>query len=418
MNIIFISISLPNMETDSGGFYPDLIRGLSLRHKITIMAPSLEDGFQGLRQEGECRVLRVPSKQFIGDISIWKKGIRLITLSNKYIIAYDKFLGKEKFDIVFMTTPPMNFVDVFSHIKKKSNAKSYLILRDIHPECLDRRKISDKAINNKLVHAESCKPYSVNRIIRLYLKNKARRLYKISDIIGCMSPGNCDYIKTIHPTINEDSLKVLPNWYSGKIYENNDKLHIEVRKKYGLENKFIAIFGGTIGEAQAIWNILALAKQYIDNSQIVFLVVGRGSKKELLHKIAVEENLTNIRVFDFMPREDYENILASADIGLISIDEKYSVPTCPSKIIGYMALSKPVLAIFNKGNDYGKYYIDNSKCGFWCDDLNYEKYFQDFDMLYQNACLRKELGNNGFQYFRKFLTVENAVATIENHINE
>lgn len=418
MKFIYIGINIPDMSSSAGGFYADLLRGLAENYEITILAPALNDGFTGIRKEGNCRVLRVKSKLFIGNIKIWKKGIRLILLSNKYIRAYDKYLKDEKFDVVFMSTPPMNFVDVFKHIKKRSNAKGYLILRDIHPECLDRRKISNKAINNNLVIDEARKPYTVNALIKQYLKQKAKKLYGASDIIGCMSPGNCDYIQTIYPNISSDTFKVLPNWYSGNEHSYDINVLHEIKRKYELENKFIAIFGGTIGEAQAIWNIVALAKHNIDNQDIVFLVVGRGSKKNKLQEIAQCENLTNIRIIDYLPREDYENLLAAADIGLISIDEKYSVPTCPSKIIGYMALGKPVLAIFNKGNDYGEYYIDKAKCGFWSADLNYVKYFRDFDKLYLDSNLREQLGNNGYEYFKENLTVENAVKNIITQIHE
>ena len=418
MNICFISIALPDMNTDSGGFYADLIRGLAINHKVSVLAPSLDDGFYGLRQEGNCRVLRVPSKPFIGNIPIWKKGCRLIMLSHNYIKAYKKFLGKTFFDVVFMPTPPMNFVDVFKYIKRKSGAKTYLILRDIHPDCLNRRNISPKALNNPFIHDEARKPYAVNILIQKYLKAKARELYKVSDIIGCMSPENCNYIKRVYSTVREDTLKVLPNWYAGNSDNNDRYLQDNIREKYNLRGKYIAIFGGTIGEAQAIWNIVALAKNNLDKKNVVFLVVGRGSKKQLLQQIAHEENISNIRVLDYLPREDYENILALADVGIISIDEKYSVPTCPSKIIGYMALKKPVLAIFNKGNDYGEYYIDRPECGFWSADLNYEKYFNDFDKLYYDASLRKRLGDNGFQFYKENLTVGNAVKIIEKHINE
>ena len=148
------------------------------------------------------------------------------------------------------------------------------------------------------------------------------------------------------------------------------------------------------------------------------MIVGRGVKKPVLEAIAKQDNLTNMRFMDFMPREDYERILELADVGLISIDEKYTVPTCPSKIIGYMALAKPVIAMFNEGSDYGEFYMDKSGCGLYSTDLNHEKMFENFDKLYNDVKLRTQMGLAGYNYYKQHLTVDVVCDILDSQIND
>ena len=405
MNVIFISIGMPDLSSGKEDFYADLLRELAKKDvSLTVIAPSLDDKFVGLRREGLFRVLRVPLKPFQGDYPFIIKGVRIIQMTAKYKKAYKKYIDKEKFDYVMMATPPSSLVDVVSLIKKESSARFYLLLRDIHPECLDRKVVPINIKNRTDVYDECKHPYGVNWFVEKLLYKQSQALYKIADMVGCMSPGNQKFFKKIAPYVNDNINVLLPNWYKGKeiTSTNND----ELREKYGLKNKYIAIFGGTIGEAQAVWNIASLAKHNLDKKNVIFLIVGRGVKKKILEKMAIEDHLDNMRFLEYMPREDYERILEIADVGLISIDEKYKVPTCPSKIIGYMALAKPVIAMFNKGNDYGTYYIDKPRCGLYSTDLDYKKMYENFDKLYYDEGLRKELGQNGYNYYKEYLTAE------------
>ena len=415
MKILFISISMPNLSLGKSDLYADIIYCLSnMGHDITILAPSIEDDFSGKRKEGKVEVIRVPLKPFIGNIPFFKKGIRIMEMSKKYIAAYNKYIADEKFDIILMATPPSSLYDVVKLAKKRSGAKFYLILRDIHPECLDRKKIPERFAKRADVYDECKRPYGVNFFVEKLLFYQSQSLYKLADWVGCMSPGNQRYFKTIAPYIDDDRIVLLPNWYKGREYSGckSDKL----LEKYNLKGKFIAIFGGTIGEAQAVWNIATLAKHNLEKKDVVFLIVGRGTKKGVLEDIAKKDNLTNIRFLNYLPREDYEQILELADLGLISIDEKYKVPTCPSKIIGYMALAKPVLAMFNKGSDYGEYYIDQTGCGLYSVDLNHKKMFENFDWFYSHPKERVLMGMAGYNYYKTHLTVEAVCNTLNNQI--
>ena len=71
-----------------------------------------------------------------------------------------------------------------------------------------------------------------------------------------------------------------------------------------------------------------------------------------------------------------------------------------------MALGKPVLAMFNKGSDYGDFYIDKSGCGLWSVDLDHKKMQENFEWFYTHPDERKQMGLLGYDYYKKHFSVE------------
>ena len=417
MKILFLTIDLPDLADGRGSLYADLVVELAKKgHEITAIAPCMPSQKEGLYIEGALRVLRVKNSAFIGNVPTYKKFYGVLMLTPHYKNAYRKYLWKESFDWIIMPTPPASLIDVVDYIQKRTDAKFYLLLRDIHPEC--RMRNPNLEIQKRESIYKECLeiPYKHDYILRPYLRRKAQKGYMMANLIGCMSPGNVAFVKHICPNIREERLVILPNWYKELDSTSCDSNITEVKAKYGLAGKYIAIFGGTITAAQAVWNIATLAKHYLFNKDIVILVVGRGSHKRVLERMANADNLSNIKFIDYMPREDYELLLRSADVGLISLDEKYIVPTCPSKVIGYMALAKPVIAMINKGNDYGDYYITKPGCGLYSTDMNNKLMFDNFNRLYENEALRKKMGMNGYKYYKQNLTVEAICKTLNEQL--
>ena len=56
----------------------------------------------------------------------------------------------------------------------------------------------------------------------------------------------------------------------------------DFRKKLKLENKIVLFYGGNIGHAQQMKNLINLAKKFTENSSVHFLFVGQGDEVKLL----------------------------------------------------------------------------------------------------------------------------------------
>lgn len=394
MKILFLLLKLP-LEGSGDNLYTDLISEFVKHgHQVTIMAPDEKHMETFIGQERGARVVRVKSLPTQNVRNLLKKAIGLALLPYYFTRAYKQYLEGEAFDWIFMPTPPITLIDFVSYVKKHTNAKFYLILRDIHPQSA----ASIGLIKYKFMYD--------------YLAGKANKGYKLADIIGCMSQGNIDFIATNYPDIDRRKLTVLMNWQRDTGYTPVD---MAIRCKFGLENKCIILFGGTIGYGQRIENVILLAKLYKGNDNVVFLVVGRGVEKKRLEKLAQDMLLTNIKFIDFLPRDEYIELVKNADIGLISINEKYKVPTCPSKIVSYMSQKIPVFAMINPDNDYGQI-IDLAGMGYWVDDANPDTVKILLDKMISDESLRKSMGESGYVFYKKHLTSDNAYYKIMTQI--
>jgi len=365
-------------------------------HEVTIMVTDSKIRHTRIGIERGMRTLRIKAMPFVGVKNLIKKGIGMALFPYQYKMAYKHYLNEEQFDWIFMPTPPITLVDFVFYVKYKTNARFYLILRDIHPQ-------SSASLG------EIKYQFMID-----YLELRAIRGYVIADLIGCMSQSNIDFIANLYPWLDKSKLVLLLNWQKHVDYSESQ---LDIREKYHLKDKFVAIFGGNIGLGQRIENIYSLAKHYQANPNIVFLIVGKGVKKDELMFMIEKEKLQNVLFIDFLPRAEYLDFLKSMDLGLISINENNAVPTCPSKAVSYMALKIPILAMINSNSDYG-IMIENAGAGYWSVGSNKEKVYALFDEIYDNKDLRKEMGNKGYEFYLKYLNSNHAYSKMMDQISK
>lgn len=394
MNVIMLLMDLPYGDGNSN-LYLDLAKEFYINHNnIYIIAPRSCNQSEGLSIENNINVLRTKTLKQTNIKNVFIKGFAQVLLPYQFKRAYNKYLKGLSFDLVLMPTPPITLIKLAEYLKTKNKCLYYLILRDIYPQgAADLGLVKFKFIYD-------------------YLKRLEKRTYKCADLIGCMSQGNIDYIKK-HNNIDSNKLVLLPNWQSE---ENTNEISKEdIRGRFNLQDKFIVLFGGTIGYAQKVENIVFLAKHYSYNKNIVFVVIGDGVKKDFLIKSVNELSLTNVIFIDTLPRTQYLSFIKSADIGLITIDERFTVPTIPSKLTSYLALKLPIFAIIDKYTDFGSI-IDEAGAGLWSIGGDKESIIRNFDKLYLNKQLRIEMGERGYNYFISKLTSEIAYETMINQI--
>ena len=390
MKILFVLLGL-SPENKDGGMYRNLARQFQKNgHEVTIIAPDVNHAKTYVATETGMRVVRVASKETQGVASMYKKGIALASLPHYFKRAYKKYLTGEIFDWIVMPTPPITLSGFVKYVKQRTGAKFYMILRDIHPQSV---------WSIGLLH---------NKIEYKFLDRKARIGYQTADLIGCMSQGNIDFIKAQYPGMEMGDGVLLYNWVMEPSQSEPDPT---LRPRLGLDGKFVALFGGSLGKGQRIENIAYLAEHYLCKEDIVFLIIAKGVEKERLQRIAEAKQLKNIRFMGYMPQADYLNLTKSVDLGLVSINENYRVPTCPSKAVSYMAAGVPVFAMINPGSDYGQI-IEDCGAGYWTVGSDKERTIELFDKIYQDVELRKRMSEAGKEFYQNNCTVEVAYKTM------
>lgn len=392
MKILFIMIAYPDVKANSS-MYTDLTREFSLAGHNVYVAVANGPKTTSFNLEYNINVLRVKTLELF-KTSFIKKGFVTLLLPFQIERALKKYLQDILFDFIVIPTPPITFLSTVRKLRKKSNLGIYLILRDIFPQ---------NAIDLAILK---------NPLLKAYFRKQEKKLYAISDYIGCMSPGNISYIKKHNPEVLPDKLHLLPNWKNVTMYKSPDST---LKSKYGLDNKFIALYGGNFGRPQQIDFILELAKETSYLHDVIFMLIGEGTEKARLVELVKKNNLKNVIIKDSLPRDKYQDLVKICDIGLVNLNRKFSIPNIPSRTLSYWEAKIPVLASIDQNTDFSSI-LDESGSGFWSITGDIKSYKQNFEKLYSNKQLRSTMGENGYQYLLKNCTTAHAYSIISGKL--
>ena len=137
-------------------------------------------------------------------------------------------------------------------------------------------------------------------------------------------------------------IKLLRNW--AKITPLLSINKEELRKEMNFNsNNFIALFGGNMGKPQKLENILLLAEKCKEIKEIIFLFIGNGSEKNRIKDLVKTKKLDNIIFKEQVSREEYEKLACLCDVGLVSLDDRFTVPNFPIKTTDYFKIKLPIL---------------------------------------------------------------------------
>lgn len=184
-------------------------------------------------------------------------------------------------------------------------------------------------------------------------------IYRKANHISVHSSGNRDYVLSMG--VNSDKVSVIHNWVDLDEYKI-DGIPNPVREKDEFKGKFIVFFGGVMGYAQDLETVVDSASILKDHKQIIFLLLGDGAENETLVKKSQSLGLRNIEFLPFVSKEEYPFWVHVADVGLVTLKSSMKTPVVPSKILGYMAAGKPILASLNPESD-GKRIVEEARCG-------------------------------------------------------
>lgn len=395
MRVLFLLISY---KKDSG-MYSELVdEFLKNGHEVYIATINERRNKESTKliEDDNKKILKIKTGNMFRTNFI-EKGLTTISLGYLFKKNIEKYWENIDFDIVIQNTPPITFTPVIQWLKNRKNVISYLILRDIFPQ---------NALDLGIIK---------NRFLFNYFRKKEQKLYEFSDLIGCMSKGNINYLLGHNPEISRKKVHILRNW--GKIKEKINIEKRELREKYNYSNEdFILIFGGNMGKPQELDFLLDVAKELLEEKNIKFLFVGQGTEQERLKQKSKEMRLLNVKFIDFIPREDYEKVLAMCDLGVISLSSKFTIPNIPSKTIDYFKLSLPVIAFVDKNTDYSEILEIEAKAGLSSLHGNIEKAKENILKLQEYKELREKFGKNGREYYKKYLGVDIAYNTIMKEV--
>lgn len=402
MNILFLSLTFS--EKGHTNFYEDFLHEFRKKGDSVYVACAREKRSTepvGITEHNGMQVLRVATGNVTGNIGLIEKGISTLTIDSLFLNAINKHFKDIKFDLIMYPTPPITLVNTIAAVKRRTGAMTYLLLKDIFPQ---------NAVDLGMMTKSGLKG-----LIYKMFRRKEKKLYAISDYIGCMSPANVKYVLDHNPEVNKEIVEVCPNCI---LQPKVDPTTIEkdtnsIRLKYNIPAEAtIFLYGGSLGKPQGVDFLIECLDAQKNNSEAYFIIVGKGTEYGKLRKFVDESGTSNAILLDYLPKDEYQELADKCDVGLIFLDYRFTIPNFPSRLLACLTAAMPVLVATDPNCDMGQIAEDNG-FGVRCLSNDVEGFAKAIDKIISSD--RKEMGRKGWEFFLNNYTVEKGWEIVMKH---
>ena len=327
MRIALIADTFPPLRTSGAVQLRDLSREFVRQgYAVTVMLPTASLSSPWLLEDFEgVQVLRLRAPK-TKDINYVSRTINEFLMPFAMLRNLHKSpLAKERWNGVVWYAPSIFHGPLANALKKSSDCKGYMIIRDIFPEWAADMGLMSRGF-----------PYKIFRAVANYQ-------YSVADVIGIQTQGNQAYFAD-RPN---SRIEVLQNWLADA---TNVGCSIDVAGG-ALAGRTIFVYAGNMGVAQGMDVLLDVAERLRSRTDIGFLFVGRGSDAKRLREDADKRGLDNVAFFDEIDPTEIPGLYAQCHIGIVALDPRHKTHNIPGKFLSYMQAGLPVLASINPGND-------------------------------------------------------------------
>ncbi len=400
MNILFLTMS-KMLTVEKRGIYTDLMRKFREEgHKVYIVTPSeRRDGRKTcVIEEQGVKILSVRTLN-VQKTNVIEKGIGQVAIEFLYKRAIKKYFKGVSFDLILYSTPPITFPKVIEYAKKKNPfAKTYLLLKDIFPQ---------NAVDMGMLLKTG-----VKGLLYKFFRTKEKKLYALSDFIGCMSPANVQYLLEHNLEISADRVEVAPN--SLELVESEKSVDKSVLTKYNLPtDKPIFIYGGNLGVPQGIPFLIQCLEANADRMDCHFVVVGTGTYFQKLTDWYQFRKPKAVTVMKGLHKEDYDRLVQACQVGLIFLDYRFTIPNFPSRLLSYLEYKMPVIACTDPNCDTG-FIAEENGFGFYAPSNDVTAFTKVVDKMLISDMVA--MGEKGYQFLKENYLIENTFNQIMKHL--
>jgi glycosyltransferase involved in cell wall biosynthesis len=212
--------------------------------------------------------------------------------------------------------------------------------------------------------------------------------------------------------VDPRKVEIAPNSYDipTKISVDNPS---KIRQRYNLPlDKPIFIYGGNMGKPQGIPFLIECMKAVAHREDCHFVIIGNGTEYSKLRSWYDETNPTAVSLFKALPKEDYDKLASSCDVGLIFLDYRFTIPNFPSRLLSYLEYKMPVIACTDPNCDTGSIAEANG-FGLYAPSNSVDAFTQAVDKML--ASDMSAMGEKGYKFLKDNYLVEHTYNQIMKH---
>ena len=291
------------------------------------------------------------------------------------LLALLLLLRQRRFDVVLVgTAPPTSPIAALLY-KRLTGTPYVYITNDLEP---------DRAVALGVLRENS-------RFVAL-LKGLQRRWFREAGRVIVLGRCMNSYLQENYG-LSPDKVVTIPIGFDPEQVVPLNK-QTRFRALHGLED-FVVLYAGNFGRYHNFDSILDAAIALKDK-RITFALIGKGAQREHILERIERENITNVRVFPFVPFKDFADMIASADLCMVTLEKCMEGLCVPSKLYSNMAAGKPSLALVGRESEVA-YVVTESHSGVQIDPGDTQKLVRVLTHLEQCPEEVADMGRNARQ---------------------
>lgn len=289
-------------------------------------------------------------------------------------------LRAEKPDVVIATSPPLvTAIPAWIATRlKRPRLPLIFEIRDLWPE---------SAITTNVLRRDS--------LLTRFLFGLERWACRIADRVNVLTPAFRDDIIS-RGLVEPDRIVFVPNGVDPDIFFPRDRDNA-VRREYGWGDRFVVMYAGQHGRANAVGQLVEAAALLRDRPDVLIACVGDGPERSRLREEARRRNVSNILFCGPQPKERMPDFVNACDVGAAVLQNNPTFHTVyPNKVFDYMSCERPTLLAIN--GVARKLVCDEARAGVFAEPENAEALSAAIRQLADDPKSRREMGCRGREW--------------------
>ena len=257
--------------------------------------------------------------------------------------AARKLRGKGYDLLAVGTNPPSLPMAALAH-KRLCGTPYVYVIHDLYPDIAT-------AVNAVSRHSP---------VTRLARKLQKRWLHEAARVVVL---GRCmrDHLKTDYQ-LPDERIEVICNWADP---EEIPLLPREtgLREEHGLRDRFVVLYSGNLGWSHCVKEMVdAAALIERARGDVSFVLVGDGARREDIVRYVKSKSLSCLMMLRPVASQDYPDLLASADVSLVSLGADADGLAVPCKFYSCLAAGRPIIGMLDERSEVARV-LQESECG-------------------------------------------------------
>jgi glycosyltransferase involved in cell wall biosynthesis len=304
------------------------------------------------------------------------------------VAAMLRLLWGTRYDLILVSTAPPTLAMAAYVVQRLRGTPYNYIIYDLEP---------DRALAMKILPEQGLLARALKRAQRSWLQSASHVV-----VLGrCMR----DRLVTQYQMRHED-IAIIPIGADPDEVAPMERAS-RFRTTHDLQG-FVALYSGNFGRYHNFDTILDAARALRDvRNDITFVMVGAGAQQAHIARRIQEERLCNVRLYPFVPQHEYSDLLASADVSLVTLEAGIEGICVPSKFYSILASGRPSIAMMGRNTEIAMV-IEETDCGVILDQEDTEGLIATLCRLAASPDELERMGRNARRTLIERFTTQDA----------